>query len=187
MNNPVRPLFQRHLEARQLRTMGGDQPRARVLEVGCGNGAGIDLLFDMFGVDRVHGFDIDERVVNLARAKHRHRSEKVKIWVGDVANIPAEDAAYDAVFDFGVLHHTIDWRAALQEIHRVLKPGGRIYIEEITRKFIVHPIWRTLLDHPQEDRFDLHDLTGALETAGFRIVRSREFGNLFIWCVADRC
>ena len=39
--------------------------------------------------------------------------------------IEAAAATYDAVVDFGIIHHIPHWRAALAEIFRVLKPGGR--------------------------------------------------------------
>lgn len=46
MNNRLRPFMQRTLEGRQLLRMGGAMPGAHVLEIGCGSGAGMDLLAD---------------------------------------------------------------------------------------------------------------------------------------------
>ncbi|MBI5529080.1 MAG: class I SAM-dependent methyltransferase [Deltaproteobacteria bacterium] len=61
------------------------------------------------------------------------------VSVGDVTAIRADDETYDAVFDFGIIHHVPDWRAALREIRRVLKPGGRLFAEEVHERFISHP------------------------------------------------
>ena len=49
----------------------------------------------------------------VARARQRlaPRGEQVRLWVGDVTCIEAEDATYDAVVDFGIIHHIPDWRA----------------------------------------------------------------------------
>ena len=125
-------------------------------------------------------------MIQSATKKYRRKPDKLKLWVGNTRNIPVPDNMYDAVFDFGTLHHVRDWRSALSEVHRVLKPGGRFFIEEIPRQLITHPLWRRVLDHPQEDRFDQYDLILALEESGFAVKRSRVFANLFIWCVADK-
>ena len=37
------------------------------------------------------------------------------------------------MFDFGIIHHVPQWRRALAEVARVLKPGGRFYAEEVLR------------------------------------------------------
>ena len=47
--------------------------------------------------------------------------------------IHAADDTYDAVFDFGIIHHIPRWREALDEVARVLKPGGRFFFEEVLR------------------------------------------------------
>ncbi len=65
----------------------------------------------------------------------------------------AQDASYDAVFEFGIIHHVEDWRAALAEIARVLRPGGRFFFEEVTATALARPSYRLLFDHPAEDRF----------------------------------
>lgn len=48
--NPLRPLVQKYFEGRQLLRMGGTAKRAKALEIGCGSGTGIDILFDIFKV-----------------------------------------------------------------------------------------------------------------------------------------
>ncbi len=185
MNNPVRSIAQKYLEAPQLKRMGGSRADALALEIGCGSGGGISVIQTAFQADRVHAFDLDPRMIHHA-AKKKRRDHPPLLWAGNVRHLPVRDGLYDAAFDFGVLHHVVDWPSALGEIHRVLKPGGRFYIEEITRQFIIHPLWRMLLDHPQKNRFDRHDLVGALKRTGFTVRRSMTFAGLFIWCIADK-
>src|SRR5688572_1651117 len=134
MNNPVRRLIQRRFEVPRLLQLGGRADGARALEVGCGQGLGITLLLERFGVRSVDAFDLDPKMVALAEARHA-TDERVRVWVGDVEHVPAEDGAYDAVFDFGIVHHVPDWRAALREIRRVLRPGGTFYAEEVLAAF----------------------------------------------------
>ena len=63
----------------------------------------------------------------IARAQSRLRGwgDHIRLWTGDVTPIPTPTATYDAVFDFGILHHVTEWRCALAEVARVLRPGGR--------------------------------------------------------------
>ena len=133
--------------------MGGAMQGGHALEVGCGRGVGAKLVLDMFGADRVDGFDLDPHMVGLANRRLRPHGDRVRLWVGDVTRLPKADATYDAVFDFGIIHHVPNWRDALKEVYRVLKPGGRFYAEEVLVDYIMNPFWRILLDHPMEDRF----------------------------------
>jgi len=186
MNNPIRGGVQRYLEAPRLLSMGGGMRGGRALEVGCGNGRGAELIFELFGADTVDAFDLDPKMVRLAERRLARYGPRVCTWRGDVTSIDADDESYDAVFDFGIIHHVEDWRAALREIDRVLVPGGRLYAEEVLRDFIGVFPWRVLLDHPTEDRFDEEDFVSALEETGFRIIRQRRHGTKIAWVVAEK-
>jgi len=186
MNNPVRSAIQGTLEAGRLLALGGGLSGGAALEVGCGRGVGADLILRRFGARTVDAFDLDPRMVALARRRLRGHGNRARLWVGDVGRIPAGEGRYDAVFDFGILHHVPAWRDALQEIHRVLKPGGRFYCEEVMAAFILNPIWRGLLDHPLQDRFGPRDFIAALADCGFSLVGWRPLFSWFAWFVADR-
>ena len=89
--------------------------------------------------------------------------QRVQLSVADAAAIPAPDAAFDAVFDFGVIHHVPNWRAAVAEVRRVLRPGGRFFFEEVTRQALERWAYRTFLQHPTEDRFSGAEFVAELE------------------------
>jgi len=186
MNNPVRALSQRWFEAPRLRAMGGAAQGAHALEIGCGRGRGTELVLDVFGAAHVDAFDLDPEMVALARARLAARGERVRVWQGQAERIDAPDATYDAVFDFAIVHHVPAWRGALAEIARVLKPGGVFYGEEVLRALILHPLWRRLLEHPMEDRFDADGFAAGLEGAGLRVEARREMGEQFAWFVARK-
>jgi ubiquinone/menaquinone biosynthesis C-methylase UbiE len=186
MNNPVRAAIQRHFEAQRLLTMGGRMTGGIALEIGCGRGVGIKLIFDIFGAERVDAFDLDPHMIELAKRRIKAFGEKVRLWTGDVTTIPTGDSYYDAVFDFGVIHHVPNWRDAIKEVYRVLKPRGRFYGEEVLKKFIVHPVWRRLLKHPQDDRFDHDRFVNVLKDYGFLVISTDQLWQKFGWFIVDK-
>ena len=183
VTNRVRPAFLRAFEAPRLLAMGGRLAGGAALEIGCGSGFGLWIIPEVFGADRVDGFDLDPRMVALARARHRG-NRKVSVWVGDASSIAVADATYDAVFDFGIVHHILDWPSALREIARVLKPGGRLYTEEVLEKFILNPVIRRVLDHPLQNRFDADMLEQELVACGLRVLNRKDMDGAFTWIVA---
>lgn len=186
MNNPVRAAIQRHFEAPRLLRMGGALGGGRALEVGCGRGVGTELILARFGANSVDAFDLDPRMVARARARLARHGSRVRLWVGDASAISAPNASYDAVFDFGILHHVPDWRRGLAEVERVLAPGGRFYAEEVMERFITHPVTRRVLEHPQRDRFDAAGFAQALREAGLEPTASDELWGAFAWFTARK-
>jgi hypothetical protein len=68
----------------------------------------------------------------------------------------------------------------------VLRPGGVFYVQEVFRALIAHPVWKRVLDHPQEDRFDFHQFASALTAAGFVMIGTRRLGQGMGWFVAEK-
>ena len=170
MNNPARAALQRHVEAAILERIGGKLVGQRVLEIGCGSGVGIEVLFERFGAAEVYALDLDPAMAGVARRRVQVGSWKASVVVADTVAIPMPSGAFDAVMDFGTIHHVPSWRLALAEIARVLRPGGRFYFMEITKQSLDRWVVRHLMDHPREDRFDEVLFQAELERVGVRLV-----------------
>ena len=162
-NNPLRAILQRG-EIRLLKEKIQLKRGARVLEVGCGRGAGARLILKSFRPAMLCALDLDLQMVQKARAYlSPNEGKRVSLYVGDVFRLPFKDGALDAVFGFGVLHHVPDWRGAAAEIARVLKIGGTYFVEEFYPSAYQNFITKRLLVHPREDRFFSHELRRALK------------------------
>jgi ubiquinone/menaquinone biosynthesis C-methylase UbiE len=186
MNNPVRAAVQRRVEAKRLLEMGGAMRGGTALEIGCGRGVGVEIILDLFGAERVDAFDLDSRMIDRARRRLRDRSDRVRLWTGDATSIPSDDDSYDAAFDFGIIHHVPDWRVAIAEVGRVLRPGGRFYAEEVFDGLINRRSVKWLLEHPGIDRFDRDQFCAALAEAGLEVVASSQLWGAGGWFVADK-
>ena len=184
VNSPIRVMVQRGL-IRWIKGVTRIPPRARVLEIGCGRGAGARLIQAEFHPATLHAFDLDLAMIRLAgrylQAEHR---DKISLYVGDAAMLPYRDAALDVIFGFGVLHHLPDWRRGLSEIARVLRPGGIYCLEEFYPRLYQNFLARRLFLHPEHDRFYSHDLHRALAGEGFTLAGCLEQKMLGILAVA---
>ncbi len=164
----------------------------RVLDACCGTG---DLAIAARGRGAdVVGLDFSEPMLERARSKSREIE-----WVrGDVLALPFDDASFDAVtVGFGV-RNVEDLEAGLRELRRVLRPGGRIGILEITHpRGALAPFYRLWFDRvvpaigrvvpggaaytylpASVRRFPApQELAALLEDAGFATVRFRLFAG----------
>lgn len=97
----------------------------RVLEIGFGQGTESEGLIRRGA--RWTGLDLTADSVRSVTRRLRLRELQYDgIWHASVTSIPARDASCDLVFSHGVLHHFPDIGTAQSEIHRVLKPHGRL-------------------------------------------------------------
>jgi len=186
VNNPVRVLIQRLIIC-WIKRQQMVESRARILEVGCGRGAGACLILEEFEPALLHALDLDRRMIRQAAAYLRPRQrEKISLLVGDTLQLPYRSGALDAVFGFGVLHHLPDWRAGLSEIARVLKTGGTYILEEFYPPLYQNFLAHRLFLHPEHDRFYSPDLHRALAETGFRLKGLVEQKQLGILAVAAK-
>jgi SAM-dependent methyltransferase len=108
------------LEALDLR------PGETVVEIGCGGGVYLrEIALAVRSLGSVTGFDLSSDQVAAAR-DHCADLENVRVEVGDLLALPVDESTVDAVVAVQVLEYVTDINAALAEIHRVLRGGGRL-------------------------------------------------------------
>ena len=109
------------------------QPGECVLDLG--SGAGMDAFVarrDVGAEGHVHGVDMTEEMVSKARANaEKLGHENVTFAVGDIEDLPVDDASFDVILSNCVLNLVPDKERAFGEMARVLRPGGRFSVSDI--------------------------------------------------------
>jgi SAM-dependent methyltransferase len=149
------------------------EPSKRALEIGCGTGVFLEKVAASGAA--LHGIDLSPEL--LVRAAERARSlPNVCVHRGNVEQLPFPDNCFDAVYGSSILHH-LHLEPALQEVFRVLKPGGRSVFAEPN---ILNPQVAFMFHFslgkeyfgvsPDEMAFSRFRARQALEDVGFRAV-----------------
>jgi SAM-dependent methyltransferase len=141
---------------------------ARVLDWGCGLGQ-VGWLLSRRGL-AVTSFDIQRFPPSSLLI------DPDQIVIGDdPVLLPFPSASFDAVLSCGVLEHVVDERASLQEIKRVLQPGGFFFIYQLPQIYAYTEFinrWQSgRWHHPR--RYTPRSVKRELEAAGFRLVHQR--------------
>lgn len=113
--------------------LGTLQAGERVVDVGCGAGIDSIIAARMVAPDgEVVGVDMTPAMLERARASARETGiTNLDLRLGFAEQLPVEDAWADVVISNGVMNLFPDKLAGLQEMSRVLKPGGRLQIGDI--------------------------------------------------------
>ena len=112
----------------------------RVLEIGVGLGTDF-VRFARAGA-QVTGVDLTPRAVELVRQRLRQEGLDGEVIVADAERLPFEDASFDRVYSWGVLHHTPDTVRAICEAIRVCRPGGELCVMLYARRsWVAIALW----------------------------------------------
>jgi ubiquinone/menaquinone biosynthesis C-methylase UbiE len=112
--------------------------RGRILDVGCGFGATNLVLAKRFVDSQVVGIDLSEPLLRLAReaAQAAHLGERVRFEAADVQQIPYEDDSFDVVLNVYMVHLVEEPIKMLNELERVLVPGGHLFVADLRRSWL---------------------------------------------------
>lgn len=148
--------FHYHLPELFERIRGYGTEGKRLLEIGCG--IGIDTLqLAKLGFREIVAADLTETAIEIASERAaREGVSNVRFVTANAERLEFENGSFDAVYSFGVIHHTADIDRAVAEIHRVLGPGGRAHVMIYHRRSLVAAI-HELFRLPYESPKDLKD------------------------------
>lgn len=113
---------------------------ARILEIGCGRGIALPVLDRLCSPRRLVGLDIDGELLVEAADNLREHGTEAELFCGDVRRMPFADEAFDVIIDFGTLYHIAGSPTAVDEIARVLAPGGTFVYETKASQVLSHPV-----------------------------------------------
>ena len=130
-------------------TLGHAEPGQIILDLGCGAGTDLLIAAQMTGPSgRVVGVDMTASMLETARRSAGAMGlENVELHEALIESVPIEDASVDMVISNGVIDLVPDKDAVLDEIDRVLRPGGRLQIADV----VIH----TEVSEDARDRIDL--------------------------------
>jgi len=177
----------RHWDKRDQTALNLVRPTDQtIVDIGCGEGVTLEKIHRLFPERKVVGIDTLPENVDICK---RHGCRAVQ---GDVNNLPFLSKSIDFVLFMEVIEHLEHPEKAIQEIRRILVPGGRLVI--VFPNDRVFKIARTLTLRFREAAYDPghvrqwtpHDTRDLLKRNGFNTVFSRNI-PFYLWPVSLHC
>lgn len=161
-----------------------------LLDCGCGTGPMISLLFEKDSSKHYTGLDITPKMIEVAKAKNL---KGVNWVVGDCENLPFEENSFDVIICSNSFHHYPNPQDFYRSVERVLKPGGRLILQDYTA---LEPV-RWLMNHiemPIANLFGHGDVTVSslkqireyCENAGLKVEKLERGKKLRLYLVARK-
>lgn len=164
-----------------------------IVDIGCGPGE-LSFLLAESG-HNVTGLDINEPLIAIARRRARERDSGVQFHVGTAEKLPFPDASQDICVVPELMEHVADWAACLDEMTRILRPGGVLFLSTtnvlcpkqreftlplyswypgwlkrrcVAKALTTHPEWVNHAEYPGINWFSFYRLRRALAARGYR-------------------
>jgi ubiquinone/menaquinone biosynthesis C-methylase UbiE len=159
-----------HILRQRMVCAAGVKAGHSVLGVGCGTGTLTLEAWRQAGPSgSVSGIDLIPGMVEVSRRKAAEAGAEITFQLGSIADIPFPDSQFDVVMCSFMIFHMSEAtrRKGIAEIHRVLKPQGRLFITDLALpsrplpRAVARMLFGGMLEH------DLHELLPLMEASGF--------------------
>jgi SAM-dependent methyltransferase len=164
--------FARWLEWRMLLKWLAPQKGEKVLDIACGDGE-LSLRIAAKGAD-VYGLDMSAEGIASAQRLAKIAKLKCEFTIGDAERLPYADGFFDNIVCSSSLEHFKDDAQSLNEMHRVLKPGGKAVLTVDSFTYPINPALKE--QHREmcsvEHYYTREDMAAALKDAGLTLSRS---------------
>ncbi|GAB4378620.1 MAG: hypothetical protein Kow0075_08730 [Salibacteraceae bacterium] len=131
-------------QAHELWSIGGITPSTKILDLGCGPGfASVDIA-QIVGIEgQVIGVDKSEKFIHYALGNFKTTFPQTDFYVAEANHLPIDDGQFDCVYSRWLFSWLSDVNSVMEEVWRVLKPGGKFLFQEYIR-------WETFSVFPRE-------------------------------------
>jgi ubiquinone/menaquinone biosynthesis C-methylase UbiE len=150
-----------------LNLSGGEM----ILDIACGTGELERLLLEDFPHLRIIGVDISEKMLDIARSKLADRPNLEFLQASAIA-LPFQDHSFDLVVTASALHYFEPPVDSLKEMHRILKPNGKLIVMDWCRDYWVCQaldLFLKISDPAHKTCYSQRELRDFLSTSGFEI------------------
>lgn len=161
-----------------------------LLDCGCGTGPMISLLYENDSSKNYTGLDITPKMIEVAKNKNL---EGVNWVVGDCENLPFEENSFDAIICSNSFHHYPNPQKFFDSAKRVLKPGGRLILQDYTAsKFVLWIMnhaempFANLMGHGDVSAYSLDQVQQFCDVADLKIEKLKREKKMRLHLVARK-
>ncbi|SEA31048.1 class I SAM-dependent methyltransferase [Selenomonas ruminantium] len=161
-----------------------------LLDCGCGTGPMISLLHAKNSSKHYVGLDLTPKMIECARKKNLAGTEWI---VGDCENIPFDDESFDVIICTNSFHHYPNPQRFFDSAWRVLRPGGRLILQDYTASKII--LWlmnymemplANLIGHGDVCVYSLNQIQVFCDNAGFYVEKLEAAKKFRLYLVAQK-
>ena len=177
--------YWRHDYRYQLEAVGRIVPE-RLIDIGCGPGAFLSLVEEMFPRIQLNALDLSEAMIHETKER---LSNTAIVTVGDAENMPLQDEQYQAVTCNMSIHHYPHPQNALNEMYRILQPGGSLLLNDMDCIAPIRAAANWLFPKlPGGDvkMYGREEIEGMVRSAGFQKIQYRKISPFSFQCIAEK-
>jgi len=177
--------YWRHDYRCQLEAIGRIMPD-RLIDIGCGPGAFLSLVKETFPDIQLNALDLSEEMIYETRER---LSNTAIATVGDSENMPLKSEQYQVVTCNMSIHHYPHPQDAVNEMFRILKPGGVLLLNDMDCVAPIRAVANWLFPKlPGGDvkMYSQEEIEGMVRSAGFQKIQYRKTSPFSFQCIAEK-